>query len=110
MKDKPSPDSLYFEVLTPVGFMVRVTVSYWALITTIKHPIMAGQEAKVMEVLQNPQCVHQSKRDTAVYLFYQEELAGRWMCTVVKRMNDAGFLITSYPTDTINEGVHIWPT
>ena len=36
-----------FEVLTPLGFHVRVTCAYWTLITTIKHPVMAGCEANV---------------------------------------------------------------
>ena len=36
--------TILFEVSTPLGFRVRVTRSYWELITTIKHPVMAGQE------------------------------------------------------------------
>jgi hypothetical protein len=35
---------LFFEVMTPLGFRVRVTHAYWELIITIKHPVMAGRE------------------------------------------------------------------
>ena len=31
---------LLFEIETPLGFRARTTVSYWELITTVKHPIM----------------------------------------------------------------------
>lgn len=33
---------IHFEVFTPLGFSVRVTPSYWELIVTVKHPVMAG--------------------------------------------------------------------
>ena len=33
---------IHFEVLTPLGFRVRVTRAYWELIVTVKHPVMAG--------------------------------------------------------------------
>jgi len=100
---------LLFEVLTPLGFRVRVTVEYWQIIITIKHPIMTGHEANVQEVLQNPDEIRVSKRDPSVYLFYRSEKTGRWVCAVTKRLNGEGFLITAYPTDAIKEGHKIWP-
>ena len=39
-----SNTDLFFEVMTPLGFRVRVTHAYWELIVTIKHPAMAGRE------------------------------------------------------------------
>lgn len=44
MIDGGHEQAILFEVSTPLGFRVRVTRSYWELITTIKHPVMAGQE------------------------------------------------------------------
>lgn len=44
-------NDILFEVETPFGFRVRVTVEYWQLIVTIKHPVMFGREADVQEVL-----------------------------------------------------------
>lgn len=101
-------DHFLFNVLTPLGFQVHVTHAYWELITTIKHPIMAGHEADVKETLQNPDEIRLSKSDAQVYLFYKTKETGRWVCAVTKRLDDTGFLITTYPTDAIKEGERIW--
>lgn len=108
--DDAAGDAVVFDVLSPLGFRVRATRSYWELIVTIKHPAMAGREADVQAALQNPDEVRQSRNDAAVYLFYKTERAGRWVCAVAKRLNGDGFLITTYPTDAIKEGVQVWPT
>ncbi len=99
---------LLFEVLTPLGFRVRVTHAYWELIITIKHPIMAGHEEDVKKTLQQPDEIRQSKSDKNVYLFYKAEREKRWICAVSKRAAEEGFLITTYPTDAIKEGVLVW--
>ena len=109
MADTPSADDLLFEALTPLGFRVRVTRSYWELIITIKHPVMAGREVDVKETLENPGEIRLSRSDAAVYLFYKPERIGRWVCAVTKRLDGEGFLITAYPTDAIKEGELIWP-
>lgn len=54
MTDAPPPDELRFEVLTPLGFRVRVTRAYWEVIITVKHPVMAGRENDVKDALQSP--------------------------------------------------------
>jgi len=107
--DRDDEQSILFEVSTPLGFQVRVTRSYWDLIATIKHPVMAGQESIVKETLQTPAQIRLSRSDASVYLFYRQERADRWICAVVKRLNGEGFLITAYPTEAIKEGVRIWP-
>jgi hypothetical protein len=100
--------TLLFEVETPLGFRVRVTRTYWELIITVKHPVMKGREADVRETLQAPDEIRVSKRDPNVFLFYKPERIGRWVCAVTKRLNGEGFLVTTYPTDAIKEGVRIW--
>jgi hypothetical protein len=102
-------DDFLFDVPTPLGFRVRVTRAYWELITTIKHPVMAGHEEDVEETLRNPDEIRLSRRDPQVYLFYKSKSIGRWVCAVTKRMDVEGFLITTYPTDAIKEGERIWP-
>lgn len=109
MMDRDDEQSIWFEVSTPLGFQVRVTRSYWDLIATIKHPVMAGQESIVKETLQTPAQIRLSRSDASVYLFYRQERADRWICAVAKRLNGEGFLITAYPTEAIKEGVRIWP-
>jgi hypothetical protein len=109
MSDMPLSDEVLFEVLTPLGFRVRVTRAYWELIITVKHPAMAGHEQDVKEALQHPSEIRQSRSDADVYLFYKPERMGRWVCAVAKQLNGNGFLITAYPTDAIKEGELVWP-
>lgn len=96
------------EVESPLGFRVRVTVAYWQVIVTIKHPVMLGREADVQDVLQNPEDVRVSKKDPSVYLFYKPERIGRWVSAVTKRLDGEGFLIPTYPTGAVKEGEQIW--
>ncbi len=60
-----------FKVSTPLGFTVGVTREYWAMITTVKHPVMEGCEAEVQAVLERPEEIRRSKGDANVYLFYR---------------------------------------
>ena len=100
---------LLFEVLTPLGFRVRVTRGRWLLITTAKHPAMVGREDVVKATLEHPDQIRQSRSDAEVLLFYHAEGSSRWVCAVAKRASDQGVLITAYPTDAIKEGTRIWP-
>ena len=99
---------LFFEVMTPLGFRVRVTHAYWELIVTIKHPVMAGREEDVKKALEQPDEIRQSKSDSNIYLFYKAEREKRWICAVSRQTGEEGFLITTYPTDAIKEGVSVW--
>ena len=105
---EPDPD-LLFEVLTPLGFSVRVTRQRWQFITTAKHPAMAGREAVVKATLEHPEQIRESRSDPQVLLFYHADGSSRWVCAVAKWAADQGFLITAYPTDAIKEGTPIWP-
>ncbi len=104
-----SEGDLLFEVLTQLGFYVRLTRKYWELIITIKHPIMAKCEEDVQETLGSPEEVRRSKSDPNVYLFYKSKHIGHWICAVAKQLDGEGFLITAYLTDTMKEGERIWP-
>lgn len=103
-----SDTDILFTASTPLGFQVRVTQAYWEIIVTVKHPIMEGREDDVKKTLEDPDEIRQSKSDESVYLFYRTEREKRWICAVSKRTGDEGFLITTYPTDAIKEGVQIW--
>lgn len=101
-------EDILFKVGTPLGFSVRTTVSYWELITTVKHPIMRNQEADVQETLTHPDEVRLSKSDQQVYLFYRTDGDNRWVCVIAKQLNGEGFLITAYRTGGIKEGTVLW--
>jgi hypothetical protein len=109
MSDNANERDLLFEVMTPLNFRVRVSRSYWKLIITVKHPMMAGRESDVKEILEKPNEIRLSRSDPSVYLFYSSERKGRWVCVVTRRLNGEGFLITTYLTDAIKEGVRVWP-
>jgi len=100
--------SYLFEVSTPLGFSVRTTASYWALIET-KHSEIAGREAEVQTCLSTPNQIRQSRQDSTIYLFYRSRPPYH-LCVIVKRLNDTGFVVTCYLTDKIKEGDKIWPT
>ncbi len=85
-----------------------MTKGYWKLIVTTKHPVMTGREGDVKRALEQPDEIRQSKFDEWVYLFYKAEREKRWICAVSKQTGEEGFLITTYPTDAIKEGVQIW--
>ena len=100
------PDVL-FTILTPLGFTVRTTQPYWALIQR-KHPEVTDKEAEVQNCLRQPELVRRSKQDQAVYLFYASQFP-YYLVVVVKRLNDEGFIVTSYLSDKVKEGEPIWP-
>ena len=102
-------ENLYFKAITPLTFTVRVTLSYWELIVTIKHPVMANRDKEVKETLENPDEMRVSRSDSKAFLFYKAQRPDRWICAVTKRLDGEGFLITTYPTDAIKEGERIWP-
>jgi hypothetical protein len=104
------PDAeVLFEVLTPLGVVVRVTRERWEMITTVKHPVMTGRDGSVKLTLDSPDEARQSRTDPEVLLFYKAEEPKRWTCAVVKRTGNEAFLVTAYPTDAIKEGVRVWP-
>ena len=100
---------ILFDVLTPLNFRVRVSRSYWQIIISVKHPVMAGHEKEIISALENPEEIRRSKSDSTVYLFYKTQRKGRWVCAVSKKLNGDGFLITAYPTNMIKAGERIWP-
>jgi hypothetical protein len=73
MNENLPTGDLLFEALTPLGFCVRVSRSYWQLIITVKHPVMAGRELDVKEALENPGEIRLSRSDASVYLFAMEQ-------------------------------------
>jgi hypothetical protein len=54
----------------------------WNLITTVKHPVMAGREDVVKATLENPEQIRKSRSDATVLLFYRAEGSSRWVCAV----------------------------
>jgi hypothetical protein len=96
-----------FVVLTPMGFHVRTTESYWSLLLT-KHPEIAGRESDVQETLLRPDRVCRRRHDGRVHLFNRRD-GGYHLCVVAKRLDEEGYIVTVYVTDSIKEGERVWP-
>jgi len=101
-------EKFLFNVQTPLGFFVHTTAEYWNIICTLKHPVMTGAEDAVKRCLSDPDEIRLSKTDEAVFLFYRKAGIKRYLCAVSKIDDGNGFLVTSYPTDAIKEGVVVW--
>ena len=96
-----------FEILTPLGFTVRTSESYWQRLI-VKHPDIEAVEDLVQQTLASPDEIRRSSRDSDVLLFYLTRNDQRWVVAVAKRLNGDGFLITTYQTDAIKEGETLW--
>ena len=90
------------------GGGARTTESYWSLLL-MKHPEIAGRESDVQETLRRPDRVCRSRHDVRVHLFYRRD-GGYHLCVVAKRLDEEGYIVTVYVTDSIKEGEHVWPT
>lgn len=97
-----------FEILTPLGFTVRTSESYWQRLIA-KHPDIANLEFLVQQALAEPDEIRSSSRDKGVLLFYLARKERRWVVAVTRRLNGDGFLVTAYQTDAIKEGEPLWP-
>lgn len=97
-----------FTAASPLGFTVEVARSRWTLITTVKHPAMAGCADDVRRAIEEPEQIRRRRTDPDVYLCHWRRRSDRWVCAVVKMTGLTGFLITAYPTDAVKEGGIIW--
>jgi len=75
---------------------------------------MKGMAAEIERVLREPQLVRRSRSDAAVRLFYefyaQTIVGGKWLCVVVKYVENDAFVVTACLTDKPKAGEDLWPT
>jgi hypothetical protein len=100
-------EPLAVDVQTPLGFRVTCSESYWERITTIKHPAMRDRLEEVRQTLMDPDEVRRSISSSNVLLFHRQ-VAPRWTCAAVKRLDEIGYLLTAYPADKIKQGELVW--
>jgi hypothetical protein len=74
---------------------------------------MKEMGAEIERVLRQPQLVRRSRSDEAVRLFYefyaQTIVGGKWLCVVVKYVENDAFVVTAYLTDKPKAGEDLWP-
>ena len=91
-----------------MGFRYKTTQGYWSLITSVKHPNLAGKESAVIRTLTEPDQIRKSRSDESVYLFYRK-VGKRYLCVVAKRTEaKSAFIMTAYVTEKIKEGQVVW--
>lgn len=94
----------YISVLSKLGRTIRTSKTYWQKIVRLKHPVMEGKEKEVKETLENPWIVKQSDKDENVCLYYRP-YNKRYICVVVRHENGKGFIISTYPVDTVSSPI-----
>jgi hypothetical protein len=93
------------------GRQVRLTDERLAHI--LEHPEMKDMGTEIERVLREPQLVRRSRADKAVRLFYEfyarTIVGGKWLCVVVKYVENDAFVVTAYLTDKPKAGEDLWP-
>jgi hypothetical protein len=93
------------------GHQVRLTDE--RLEHILEHPEMKDMGAEIERVLRQPQLVRRSRSDETVRLFYefyaQTIVGGKWLCVVVKYVENDAFVVTAYLTDKPKAGEDLWP-
>jgi hypothetical protein len=93
------------------GNRVRLTAE--RLVHILDHPEMKGLESALATVLREPQLVRRSRTDAAVRLFYefhpQTSVGAKWLCAVIKYLENDAFVSTAYLTNQPKLGEELWP-
>lgn len=99
-----------FEVLSPVGKLVRLDEERWSHV--MEHPEMEGQLDRLRESLQDPDEVRRSIHDASVWLFYKHyadtPVTDKYLLVAVRILNDEGFIVTAFFTERPKRGTLLW--
>lgn len=78
-----------------------------------EHPEMVGQERRITEVLQEPDVVFTSHKDSSVHVYYRHYARGpvgsKHLMVAVKILEEDAFVITAFFTGEVKGGEQIWP-
>jgi len=76
------------------------------------HPEMTNQIVNIKETLKDPDIIVRSKIDSQVELFYKlfknTPVTEKYLCIVIKSLDNDIFIITAYFTDTVKRGDILW--
>lgn len=74
---------------------------------------MIGLETAIAETLARPTRVIQSSSDQLAHLYYHyyvgTRVGDKWLCVVVKIVEDDAFVVTAYLTNRLKQGEILWP-
>jgi len=76
------------------------------------HPEMKGQLNRMRLTLLTPEWIIRSNSDSDVVLYYKNfvktKVGNKYLCIVVKILQNDYYVLTAYFTDTIKRGEIIW--
>jgi hypothetical protein len=76
------------------------------------HPELKNHMEKISEVILDPEMVVTSKLDSSIELYYRyytnTNVGNKYLCAIVKVLENDFFIVTVYFTDKIKEGKLIW--
>lgn len=79
----------------------------------LAHPEMSEMEPAIAIALSNPEAVRRSNSDHTVHLYYRYHrntaVGDKWLCVVVKYLENDAFIITAYLTDKMKAGEELCP-
>lgn len=79
----------------------------------LRHPELSAMEGEIDVTLRNPEEVRRSRTDETVLLSYRyytgTPIGDKWLCVVVKYLENDAFVLTAYFTDKIKKGEKVWP-
>ena len=78
----------------------------------LEHPEMINEMDKITDTLTAPDYVIQSKSDNNVILFNKfyimKQFGGKFLCVVVKYLENDAFIVTSYISKNLPKGDILW--
>lgn len=78
----------------------------------LDHPEMSGMESAIAETLRKPESVIQSRSEAGARLYYRlypgTQVGEKYLCIVVKVLQEDAFILTAYLTDRLKRGEVIW--
>ena len=82
------------------------------LLHILEHSEMAGQVRRIREVLQKPDFVYTSHKDSSVHVYYRHysrsPVGSKHLMVAVKILEQDAFVITAFFTDEVKGGEQIW--
>jgi len=71
---------MQFIIKSKLDIQIRVSKTYWKIISEIKHPSIAKYSKEIQETLQHPDEIRRSRRDSHVFLYYKRLGEALYLC------------------------------
>jgi len=98
------------DIKSRVGKRVTLDEERWRHIQ--EHPEMNGEIERLRETVLEPDEVRRSIYDPSVWLFYRyyssTPVTKKYLLAVVRFMNEEGFIVTAFFTDSVKRGGQLW--